>query len=48
VRSGDDLVRIVTNELKPGSRAVFTVVRGGRQLEIPMLVSQRPDGPSSG
>ena len=48
VRSGDDLVRIVTNELKPGSQAVFTVVRGGRQLQIPLLVSQRPDGPSSG
>jgi S1-C subfamily serine protease len=48
VRSGDDLVRIVTNELKPGSRAVFTVVRGERQLQIPLLVSQRPNGPSSG
>jgi S1-C subfamily serine protease len=48
VRSGDDLVRIVTNELKPGTRAVFTVVRGERQLQIPLLVSQRPNGPSSG
>jgi 2-alkenal reductase len=48
VRSGDDLVRIVTNELKPGTRAVFTVVRGERELQIPLLVSQRPNGPSSG
>jgi S1-C subfamily serine protease len=48
VRSGDDLVRIVTNDLKPGTRAVFTVVRGGRELQIPLLISQRPNGPSSG
>ena len=48
VRSGDDLVRIVTNELEPGTKAVFTVVRGDKQLEIPLLVSQRPSGPSSG
>jgi S1-C subfamily serine protease len=48
VRSGDDLVRIVTNSLRPGTRAVFVVVRGGKQIELPLLVAQRPNGPSSG
>jgi S1-C subfamily serine protease len=48
VRSGDDLVRIVTNSLTPGRRAVFTVVRGDKELRIPVLVGNRPSGPSSG
>jgi 2-alkenal reductase len=48
VRSGDDLVRIVTNDLKPGMRAIFTVVRGDKRLEIPVVVTERPSGPSSG
>jgi S1-C subfamily serine protease len=48
VRSGDDLVRIVTNDLKPGMRAIFTVIRGDKRLEIPVVVTERPSGPSSG
>ncbi|HEV8248335.1 MAG TPA: trypsin-like peptidase domain-containing protein [Gaiellaceae bacterium] len=48
VRSGDDLVRIVTNDLKPGMRAIFTVIRGNKRLEIPVVVTERPSGPSSG
>ncbi len=42
VSSADDLVRIVTNSLRPGQTAVFTVLRGGRQQEIPLLLSARP------
>jgi 2-alkenal reductase len=48
VRSGDDLVRIVTNSLTPGRSAIFTVIRGSKQLDIPVLVAQRPNGPSAG
>jgi S1-C subfamily serine protease len=48
IRDADQLVRIVTNDLKPGVQAVFTVIRDNTRLEIPILVTQRPHGPSSG
>ena len=48
VRSADDLVRIVTENLRPGQRAVFTVVRGARRLHVPVTVVERPANPDSG
>ena len=42
VSSADDLVRIVTNSLRPGQTAVFTVLRAGRQQAIPLRLSARP------
>ena len=42
VSSADDLVRIVTNSLRPGRTAVFTVLRAGRQQAIPLRLSARP------
>jgi 2-alkenal reductase len=48
IRSADELVRIVTNELKPGMEAVFTVIRDNKQLDLPLHVTERPRGPSSG
>jgi S1-C subfamily serine protease len=48
VRDADELVRIVTNSLEPGVEAVFTVVRDGRRLDIPIQVTERPSGPSAG
>ena len=47
VRSGDDLVRIVTEELRPGQLVTFTVVRGGRRLRVPIRLGERPANPSS-
>jgi S1-C subfamily serine protease len=45
VSSADDLVRIVTNSLRPGRTAVFTVLRSGRQRSIPLRLSARPAQP---
>jgi S1-C subfamily serine protease len=41
VRSADDLVRIVTNTLRPAQTAVFTVVRGGRRHAIAVRLVAR-------
>ncbi|HXY80644.1 MAG TPA: trypsin-like peptidase domain-containing protein [Gaiellaceae bacterium] len=41
VRNADDLVRIVTNSLRPGQTAVFTVLRDGRKRSIPLRLSVR-------
>jgi 2-alkenal reductase len=48
IRSADQLVRIVTNELKPGTKAVFTVIRDNKRLDLTVHVRERPTGPSSG
>jgi 2-alkenal reductase len=44
VRNGDDLVRIVTNDLRPGQSVVFTVARDGRQIDLPVTVGERSAG----
>jgi 2-alkenal reductase len=41
VTSADDLVRIVTNSLRPGHTAVFTVLRDGRQRSIVLHLTTR-------
>jgi S1-C subfamily serine protease len=46
VRTSDDLVRIVTNQLKPNQTAVFTVLRGGRRRDIAVRLIARPLNPS--
>lgn len=45
VRNGSDLVRIVTNDLRPGQTAVFTVLRAGRQRSIAVRLGSRPSAP---
>ena len=42
VRSGDDLVRIISEQLRPGQLATFTVVRGSRRLRVPVRLAERP------
>lgn len=42
VQDADALVRIVTNTLRPGQTAVFTVLRGGRRLALPVRLGSRP------
>jgi S1-C subfamily serine protease len=44
VRSADDVVRIVTEELLPGDVAVFTVLRDGRRRSIPVRLGTRSLG----
>jgi len=41
VQNADDLVRIVTNNLRPNTTAVFTVLRDGRRRSIPLRLSAR-------
>ena len=43
VTSADDLVRIVTNSLRPGHTAVFTVLRDGRRRSIVLHLTTRSD-----
>jgi S1-C subfamily serine protease len=45
VASADDLVRIVTNELRPGQTAVFSVLRSGRTRSIAVRLGSRPADP---
>jgi 2-alkenal reductase len=42
VRSSEDVVRIVTEQLAPGERASFTIVRDGRRMQVPVRLAQRP------
>jgi 2-alkenal reductase len=48
VRGAEDLVRVVTERLRPGQVSIFTVVRGDRRLKIPVKLEERPAYPSSG
>ncbi len=42
VRSADDLVRVVTEQLRPQQRVMFTVIRDGRRLRLPVTLAERP------
>jgi 2-alkenal reductase len=45
VRSADDFVRIVTNALRPGQTAVFSILRAGRHRSIAVRLGNRPADP---
>jgi 2-alkenal reductase len=45
VQSGNDLVRIVAGELRPGQVASFTVLRGDRYLTLRARLAERPTVP---
>jgi S1-C subfamily serine protease len=44
VTGADALVRIVTNTLRPGQTALFSVVRNGRRRSIAVHLAARPAG----
>jgi S1-C subfamily serine protease len=46
VRSAGDLVRIVSEELRPGQIARFQVIRGGKRVTVPVKVVERPLDPA--
>jgi S1-C subfamily serine protease len=46
VTSGSDLVRIVSQELRPGKPATVTVVRGHGRRQFRLVLAQRPSRPS--
>jgi 2-alkenal reductase len=45
VESADDLVRIVTNRLRPGETAVLSVLRDGRRRPVAVRLAERPANP---
>jgi S1-C subfamily serine protease len=45
VTGADDLVRIVTNSLRPRQTVVVTILRGGRRQEVPVTLAARPAAP---
>jgi 2-alkenal reductase len=42
VRSADDLVRIVSEQLEPGQQSTFEVVRGGNRKAVAVKLGERP------
>jgi S1-C subfamily serine protease len=44
VDSGDGLVRIVTNRLRPGQTVIFSIVRSGRRRTVAVTLVPRPAG----
>jgi len=44
VDGADALVRIVTNSLRPGETAAFSIGRGGRRRTVAVKVVARPTG----
>jgi len=46
IADGGDLVRIVTNTLRPGEPAIFTVLRDGERLDVALEPDERPAGPA--
>jgi S1-C subfamily serine protease len=47
VRSGTELVRIVSEDLRPGRTAVFTIVRGTGRRQLSVRLIERPAEPSA-
>ncbi len=45
VRSSEDVVRIITEDLSPGQTVRLTIARGGSRLEVPVRLAERPTTP---
>ena len=48
VTSSEDLLRIVTEDLRPGRAVTLTVVRAGRQRSVRVVPDERPANPNAG
>jgi S1-C subfamily serine protease len=48
VEGSEDVLRIVSERLRPGRSATFTVVRGDRRLSVRVPLVERPANPSAG
>jgi S1-C subfamily serine protease len=46
VTDSEDVLRIVTEGLRPGKAATFTVVRGGARLSLRVVPGERPENPN--
>src|SRR5438105_2069729 len=47
VRNADDLVRIVSFDLKPGNVAVFTIIRNGQRKTVAVTLGDRAKAPAA-
>jgi S1-C subfamily serine protease len=48
VRSASDVVRAVTERLRPGATATFTVYRDARRRQVRVVLTDRPQNPEAG
>jgi 2-alkenal reductase len=48
VKSSEDLLRIVTEDLRPGRAVTVTVVRGGQRRSVRVVPDERPTNPNAG
>jgi S1-C subfamily serine protease len=48
IRSSDDVSRIVTEELLPGQRVPFVVLRGDERRTVQVTLGERPQDPDAG
>jgi len=48
VRNAGDVVRIVTDRLRPGQSATFTIVRDAHRRQVRVVVTNRPQNPDGG
>jgi S1-C subfamily serine protease len=48
IRSASDVVRAVTEELRPGQTVTVTILRNGKRRAVRVTLSDRPDDPASG
>jgi S1-C subfamily serine protease len=47
VRNADDLVRIVSFDLEPGTVSVFTIVREGQRKTVAVTLGDRDKAPAA-
>ena len=48
IQSASDVVRVVTERLRPGDTATFTIVRDGSRRQVRVVLADRPANPDSG
>ncbi len=48
VRSSEDLVRVVSEQLRPGQTAFLAVLRDGARRRVPVVLGSRPENPDEG
>src|SRR5205814_7914685 len=41
IRTGEDVARMISQELRPGEKVTFSVLRRGRRLDVPVRLGAR-------
>jgi 2-alkenal reductase len=45
ITSADDVLRMVSQRLEPGQKAILTIVRGSQRRRVSLVLGRRPGGP---